>query len=142
MAVTNDFEIEVNSILMTGATDSDYCVATWPAGLWRIAPKTSDLDLIGDGVYAGPVRRGPISLVWEVEMVHGTAATLQTNALALRTAWNGLDTEMHWQVAGTEYKVLGQPRRFELEEKERFFGIVVATVEFFVPSGADPVVVP
>lgn len=134
--LTADMQIEVNGLLHDGSgAAATYELMTWPKFFQKV-PKVSDLELLGDGDYLGVPYSRAFNLVWDVDIVHATPATLQSNLLALLATWDGTDTQVAFQAGGTKYYLDGQTRRYSVDDDERArSAFVTVTLEFRANPG-------
>lgn len=134
--LTADMQIEVNGLLHDGSgASATYELMTWPTFFQKV-PKVPDLPLLGDGDYLGVVYSSAFDLVWQVDIVHATPATLQSNLLALLATWDGADTQVAFRVGGTKYYLSGQTRRYKVDDGERGrSSFLTVTLEFRANPG-------
>lgn len=130
-----DYQVEIRDLLLGVGTS--YLVQGLE-GIHAQAVKTADLDLIGDGSYAGEDFEASKKPVLTVIFAADDPVDLQDLLDDFLDAWAiGGDVELHWQLAGSHRYLVGRTRRVAVDENRRHAGVIEADAEFFA---ADPTV--
>lgn len=135
MAITADFQIEVNGILMRsdeGATVADYVNVSFPNLFGKRYKPSTDIDLPGDGVHFGTPWLAAESLAWTIEIVDADATSMQSRIDAVLAAWDGIPTVIEWRQAGQVYSRVGVPRQIVVDDTSRPLRQMVSIVLEFV----------
>lgn len=134
--ITEDWQVEIRGLLLGAGTRFQI------QDLERIegqTVKTADVDLYGDGAYAGTDRRAAREIVLKVVLEADDTDGLDLMLDQFALAWNiGGDVELHWQLAGMHKYVTGRTRDWIVNARQRHAGIAEIAAEFFA---GDPTVV-
>lgn len=135
----SDWQHTLNGLTMGPGTKYLYKVT----GLYDFSAVPNDVDLLGNGTFAGRDRQPGRQIIFTYQIVDTPGSTFATTFGNFLTAWAvpaSADVTLQWKVPGIthERKVSGRPRRRAFPLDPDFeAGVANVVCEFFA---TDPVV--